>query len=122
MTKEELCETLSSNIKKYRKGFFTQETLAEKVGLSAQQINGIEGGRKWVSVDSLVRIADALGVEVYQLFIPKDKPLIEIEETPEIELIRSELEKQIYCDVRKSFNKMIDKMEERSIENRLAEG
>ena len=115
MTKEELCETLSLNIKKYRKGIFTQETLAEKVGLSAQQINGIEGGRKWVSADSLLKIADALNVEVYQLFIPESLNNIIIEETPEIEKIRSELQKQIYCDVRKSFSKMIDKLESKEI-------
>jgi len=113
MTEKDLQETLSFNIKKYRKGKYTQEKLAEKAAISYQAINLIEGKRRFPRPDLLVRIADALGVEVYQLFIPKDKPLIEIEETPEIELIRSELEKRIYCDVRKSFNKMIDKMEEK---------
>ena len=113
MTEKELLETLSWNIKYYRKGKYTQETLAEKIGVSFQNINNVEGMRRFPRTENLVKIADALGVEVYQLFIPKDKPLIEIEETPEIELIRSELEKRIYCDVRKSFNKMIDKMEEK---------
>ena len=44
MTKEELCQIFSYNIKKYRQGRFTQEALAEEAGLSPQQINGIEGG------------------------------------------------------------------------------
>ena len=70
MTKEELCQIFSYNIKKYRQGRFTQEALAEEAGLSPQQINGIEGGRKFVSTESLLKIATALNIEVYQLFIP----------------------------------------------------
>ena len=115
MTGKDLQDTLSFNIKKYRKGKYTQESLAEAVELSYQAINAFEGKRRFPSPDSLVKIATALGVEVYQLFIPKNMPLIEIEETPEIEKIRSELQKQIYCDVRKSFSKMIDKLESKEI-------
>ena len=47
MTEKELLETLSQNIKYYRKGKFTQETLAEKVGVSAHNINNIEGKRRF---------------------------------------------------------------------------
>ena len=43
MTEQQLHETLSQNIKKYRKGKYTQEQLAEKIGVSAQNINDIEG-------------------------------------------------------------------------------
>ena len=39
MTEQQLHETLSQNIKKYRKGKYTQEQLAEKIGVSSQNIN-----------------------------------------------------------------------------------
>ena len=71
MTENELLETLSQNIKFYRKDKFTQETLAEKVGVSAHNINNIEGKRRFPRTENLIKIADALGVEVYQLFIPR---------------------------------------------------
>ena len=49
MTEQQLHETLSQNIKKYRKGKYTQEQLAEKIGVSSQNINDIEGKRRWPS-------------------------------------------------------------------------
>ena len=110
MTKEELCQIFSYNIKKYRQGRFTQEALAEEAGLSPQQINGIEGGRKFVSTDSLLKIATALNVEVYQLFIPHDSKPVIIEETPENERIRAQLTEEIVEQIRLSVNKSLDKV------------
>lgn len=111
MTKEELCNVLSKNIKKYRKGIFTQESLAEKVGLSIQQINGIECGRKFVSTESLLKIADALNIEVYQLFLPENKTPIKIEETPENQKIHNEIQSEVVEDVRFAVNRLLDKIE-----------
>lgn len=110
MTKEELCKVFSYNIKKYRQGKFTQEALAEKAGLSPQQINGIEGGRKFVSTDSLLKIASALNVEVYQLFIPKNETPIIIEETPENEKLRAQLRYEVVEEVRHNLNRVLDKI------------
>lgn len=110
MTKEELCQIFSYNIKKYRQGRFTQEALAEEAGLSPQQINGIEGGRKFVSTESLLKIATALNIEVYQLFIPQDKKTLIIEETPENERIRAQLTEEIVEQIRLSVNKSLDKV------------
>jgi transcriptional regulator with XRE-family HTH domain len=68
---ETLRKVLSSNIKKYRAPLgLSQEKLAEVTGLSNQTINDIEGGRKWVSDKTIVKIARALQVEVYQLLFP----------------------------------------------------
>lgn len=111
MNENELGRILSDNIKKYRKGIFTQESLAEKSGLSVQLINGIEGGRKWVSKDSLSRIADALGVQVYQLFVPQSANPVIIDDTPENEKIRAQIQAQVLDGMRKSVNKFLDKME-----------
>lgn len=111
MTEQELQETLSQNIKLYRKGKFTQETLAEKIGVSSQNINNIEGKRRFPRTDTLVKIADALGVEVYQLFVPQNTTPIVIEENDENERIRSEIQKEVVESVRLTLNKALDRME-----------
>lgn len=110
MTEDELKSVLSLNIKKYRKNKFTQETLAEKIGVSSQNINDIEGKRRFPRSDTLVKIADALGVQVYELFVPQDRTPVIIEETPENEKIRDEIKSQVLEDVRSVLNKAIDKM------------
>ncbi len=111
MTEVELQETLSLNIKKYRKGKFTQEQLAEEIGVSAQNINDIEGKRRWPRESTLVKIASALGIEVYQLFIPQDLNSVNIDDTPENEKIRATIQSQLISDFRKSMNKILDKWE-----------
>jgi transcriptional regulator with XRE-family HTH domain len=45
----------------------TQETLAEKAGLSVVFVSLLENGHRTVSVDALVRIARALKVDLQDL-------------------------------------------------------
>jgi transcriptional regulator with XRE-family HTH domain len=49
------------------KAGFSQEKLAEKAGLSTVFISRVERGKESPSVDSLVKIARALGVHVHDL-------------------------------------------------------
>lgn len=84
--------------------------MAEKIGVSSQNINDIEGKRRFPRSDTLVKIADALDVQVYELFVPQDKTPIIIEETPENEKIRDEIKSQVLENVRSVLNKTIDKM------------
>ena len=107
MNEIELRDTLSLNIKKYRKGKFTQEQLAEKIGVSSQNINDIEGKRRWPRESTLIKIADALGIDVYQLFIPHNLDNIEIKDTDE----KAKIQEQLVSDFRNSMNKMLDKWE-----------
>jgi transcriptional regulator with XRE-family HTH domain len=52
----------------------TQEALAEKLGMLTPNYARVEQGRANVTVDTLVRIAHALDVELIELFrAPKDK-------------------------------------------------
>ena len=68
-----LRKTLSANIKKHRElQDITQEKLAEKAGISANMINDIEGCRTWISDKTLVKLAEALEIETYRLFIPSN--------------------------------------------------
>ena len=67
-------ERLALNIKALRKKCgFSQEKLAEVADLSAQSISDIEGCRTWVSDKTLEKLAAALGVDIFLLFIPQNK-------------------------------------------------
>ncbi len=106
----ELQETLAYNMKRYRKGRFTQESLAETINVSPQEINGNEGKRRFPRVDILVKIAAALEVEVYQLFITKDSTPIIVEDTPENEKIRAKIREEVIAKVRASVSRTLDRI------------
>ena len=72
MESQELREALSLNLKKYRKiKGWSQFELAEKAEISEQTVNSIEGLRLWPSDKTLVKLANALEVEMYRLFVPQ---------------------------------------------------
>ena|SRR4030065_1184715 len=73
---------LGARIRELRKSAgFTQEELGEKADLNYKFIGELERGQVNVSLDSIVRIAEALGVKTGDLFsaekIPLQKVLIE---------------------------------------------
>ena len=111
MTVIELKETLSKNIKKYRKGRFTQETLAEAFGVSSQNINDIEGKRRWPREETLVKLADILGIEIYELFIPPENLINKNNNVLDIEKIKNQLNNDLVSKIRTSFNKVLDNFE-----------
>ena len=60
---------LGKRIKEIRKNCgYTQEKLAELVGLDITTLSGIESGRHFPSLVSLERIANSLNVSLYKLF------------------------------------------------------
>lgn len=72
MESQELREYLSQNLKKYRKAKgWSQFDLAENAQISEQTVNSIEGLRLWPSDKTLSKIATALEVEIYRLFVPQ---------------------------------------------------
>lgn len=111
MTVLELKETLSKNIKKYRKGKFTQETLAEAIGVSSQNINDIEGKRRWPREETLVKLADILGIEIYELFIPPENLINKNNSALDIEKIKNQLNNDLVSKIRTSVNKVLDNFE-----------
>lgn len=68
----------------------TQEELAEKIGIGTPNISYFETGRFSPAIETLEKIAKALDVEIYELYM--FNPLKSAEE------IRAELEKVIYSD------------------------
>jgi transcriptional regulator with XRE-family HTH domain len=62
---------LSRNIKRLRSlQNISQMALADQADLTHNFINDIEKGKKWVSAETIAKIATALRIEPYQLFLP----------------------------------------------------
>ena len=71
MEENELRAVLAENIKKYRKRRgWNQLFLSEKIDISANYLSAVETGKGWVTPLTLVKIAKALEIEVFELFIP----------------------------------------------------
>lgn len=66
-------QILAKNIRDARKKLgYSQQTLAERAEISPGHMNDLEQGRKWVSADTLERLADALGLEPFMLLMPNE--------------------------------------------------
>jgi len=77
---EKIRQILAHNIKKRRESLgMTQEELAETANLSVQTINTIEGCRMWISDKSITRLAKALNIEIFQLFMPHRMSINELD-------------------------------------------
>ena len=62
---------VAKNVKKYRKlNNLTQENLAEAANISNTYVANIECGLTWVSDKTLEKIAVALHIDIYLLFLP----------------------------------------------------
>jgi len=58
------------NLRKYRNQLgLSQESFAEKAGLHRTYISAIECGKRSIALDNIQKIADALGIDTYLLFI-----------------------------------------------------
>jgi len=73
MDEQELRRLLSTNIKRFRtRRDWSQAKLAEKLDISTNFLSDIETQKGWVSPLTLVKLASALDVEVYELFKPEN--------------------------------------------------
>lgn len=68
----DIIKVFGQNVRKYRelKGL-SQEKLAEKCGLHRTYISSIECFRRSISLENIQRIANALEIETYKLFLEK---------------------------------------------------
>ena len=71
----DIVRVFGTNLKKYRNRIgLSQERFAERCGLHRTYISDIECFRRSISLENIQRIADALGIETYLLFIePKER-------------------------------------------------
>ena len=66
----DIVKVFGSNVKKYRTQIgLSQEAFAEKCGLHRTYISAVECYRRSISLENIQRIADALGIETYKLFL-----------------------------------------------------
>jgi transcriptional regulator with XRE-family HTH domain len=97
---EKIRQILAQNIKNRREILgISQEKLAESADLSVQTINTIEGCRMWISDKSITRLAKALNVEIFQLFVPYNTNKRELSSSTSSVLL--ELRQNIMSDAEK---------------------
>jgi len=93
-------EILAENIKECRrKSSITQSELAERANISANFMGMIEQKRKFPAPEVLERIADALEIDVSELFITSVSPQTELKK----------LHKAILADLNQTIGDAIDK-------------
>ena len=63
-------QIVGKRIQKYRKqSSLTQEALAELIGIDTISLSKIETGRNYPTSENITKLANALGVEIYELFV-----------------------------------------------------
>lgn len=66
----DIIKVFGINVRKYRKkAGLSQESFAEQCGLHRTYISDIERFQRSISLENIQRIADALNIETYRLFI-----------------------------------------------------
>lgn len=66
----DIFKTFGGNVKKYRLQLkLSQEELAEKSGLHRTYISAVECQRRSISLENIQRIATALEIDTYKLFM-----------------------------------------------------
>ena len=66
----DIVKVFGTNLKKYRTELgLSQEAFADKCGMHRTYISAIECYRRSISLENIQRIADALGIETYKLFM-----------------------------------------------------
>ena len=69
----DIVKVFGANIRRYReaKGY-SQEAFAELCGMHRTYISAVERQRRSISLENVQRIADALEVETYKLFLEEE--------------------------------------------------
>lgn len=66
----DIVKVFGTNLRKYRtKLGLSQEAFADKCGMHRTYISAIECYRRSISLENIQRIADALEIETYKLFL-----------------------------------------------------
>ncbi|MDR1453321.1 MAG: helix-turn-helix domain-containing protein [Candidatus Margulisbacteria bacterium] len=75
MQEKDLFQLLGHNVKLCRSRYaWSQEELAEKINVSVNFVSAIETGRRWVSPTTMLKLAEAFGLAVYELLKPPASP------------------------------------------------
>ena len=66
----DIVKVFGDNLRKYRNALgLSQEAFDEKCGLHRTYISAVECYRRSIALENVQRIADALGIKTYKLFL-----------------------------------------------------
>ena len=80
----------------------SQAEISEKVHITEKFYSDLETGRKWGSFETIVDLANAFGVEPYELFLPAGSVISHNERRT----------KDLMKRLRANFSELVDTMEE----------
>ena len=103
MSIDELRTVYTANLKRLRtEKKFSQAEISEKVDITEKFYSDLETGRRWGSCETLVDVANAFGVEPYELFLPAGSVISHNERRT----------KDLMKRLRANFSELVDTMEE----------
>ena len=109
MSEQELRAIFGKNVRLHRsRRNWSQADLAEYAKISINFLGDIERGKKWPHPDTLTKMADALEIKVFELFL---------EEETDVNPKTQTLMKRFIKDVSLTINKSLSLSVNQSIEN-----
>ena len=103
MNIKELKAVYMANLKTLRtQKKLSQAEISEKVHITEKFYSDIETGRKWGSFETIVDLANAFGVEPYELFLPAGSVISHNERRT----------KDLMKRLRANFSELVDTMED----------
>ena len=108
MDGKEIRTIFGQNIRKFRNHRnWSQADLAESANISINYLGDIERGKKWPHPDTLSKLADAMGIGVFELFL---------EESSSIPIDKKALMNRFVKDVSLVINKSLSLSVNQSVE------
>lgn len=103
MNIKELKAVYMANLKTLRtQKKLSQAEISEKVHITEKFYSDLETGRKWGSFETIVDLANAFGVEPYELFLPSGSVISHNERRT----------KDLMKRLRSNFSELVDTMED----------
>ncbi len=103
MNIEELKAVYTANLRTLRtQKKLSQAEISEKVHITEKFYSDLETGRKWGSFETIVDLANAFGVEPYELFLPAGSVISHNERRT----------KDLMKRLRANFSELVDTMED----------
>lgn len=103
MNIKELKAVYTANLKTLRtQKKLSQAELSEKINITEKFYSDLETGRKWGSFETIVDLANAFGVEPYELFLPAGSVISHNERRT----------KELMKRLRANFSELVDTMED----------
>ena len=103
MNIKELKAVYTANLRTLRnQKKLSQAEISEKVHITEKFYSDLETGRKWGSFETIVDLANAFGVEPYELFLPAGSAISHNERRT----------KDLMKRLRANFSELVDTMEE----------